>query len=185
MSEGNRGPNLKLLICGTPAAGKTTFGCFLQENEEFYHIDVEDDPRHEFSNPPDYQLIVATFGFPIEMISVIRQRKRENWLLWWFDCSRGEAMRHIKRHRTAAAVERQYAKIHPNGKIASEIRRVFSPNILTINEGSRKSPADLWQYLQDNDLRLKLTLDSIKNSRIVCPQSVSDLTREAVTTPAT
>ena len=158
-----------VLLAGTPAAGKSHFGQWLEERRRFLHLDVEKDGRLaevglEGAWNSCFQLgdvtafasqvrglnrdVIVNWGFPPAWLDVVRQLRSEGFAPWWFDADLEQAKRAFTRRGdvSLAAFETQMAAISTNWRA---IESVFRPNVVTTLDhlGRRTSPENLFERM--------------------------------------
>jgi hypothetical protein len=137
-----------LLVAGTPASGKTSFGDYLRDKKHFLHADIEEfdgsylhsvwlaavklKEMSLFTNTLKERShnAVLTWGFHLDDLQIAADLKRAGVRLWWFEADEARAReRYIARRNGAIDVfEAQMKRIKNN---RGKIEELFQPNILT------------------------------------------------------
>jgi hypothetical protein len=137
-----------ILVAGTPASGKTSFGDYLRDKKHFLHVDIE-----EFEGSYLHSVWVAalrlkdvslflntlkershntvlTWGFHLDDLQTAADLKRAGVRLWWFEADEGRAREtFIARGDVSIdAFDAQMKRIKNN---RGKIEELFQPNILT------------------------------------------------------
>jgi len=136
-----------LLVAGTPASGKTSFGDYLREKKDFLHVDIEAFEGSYLHSVwvaalklKDMSLFlntlkernpnaVLTWGFHLDDLQIAADLKRGGVRLWWFEADEARAReKFIKRGGASIDVfEAQMKRIKNN---RGKIEDLFQPNIL-------------------------------------------------------
>jgi dephospho-CoA kinase len=136
-----------LLVAGTPASGKTSFGDYLRDKKDFVHVDIEAFEGSYLHSVwvaalklKDMSLFLNTlkernpntvlsWGFHLDDLQVAADLKRAGAKLWWFEADEGRAReRFIARNGVSIDVfEAQMKRIRNN---RAKIEELFQPNIL-------------------------------------------------------
>jgi hypothetical protein len=136
-----------LLVAGTPASGKTSFGDYLRDKKHFLHVDIEEfdgSYLHSvwmaavklkemwlFTNTLKERShnVVLTWGFHLDDLQIAADLKRAGVRLWWFEADEARAReRYIARRNGGIDVfEAQMKRIKNN---RGKIEELFQPNIL-------------------------------------------------------
>ncbi|MEY2537725.1 MAG: hypothetical protein QOG67_1465 [Verrucomicrobiota bacterium] len=137
-----------ILVAGTPASGKTSFGDYLRDKKHFLHVDIE-----EFDGSYLHSVWVAalrlkelslflntlkertpnavlSWGFHLDDLQIASDLKRAGVRLWWFEADEARAReRFIARAGVSLDVfDAQMKRIKNN---RGKIEELFQPNILT------------------------------------------------------
>lgn len=137
-----------ILVAGTPASGKTSFGDYLRDKKHFLHVDIE-----EFEGSYLHSVWVAalrlkdmslflntlkerthnavlTWGFHIDDLQVVADLKKAGVRIWWFEADEARAReKFIARGGGSIEVfDAQMKRINNN---RGKIEELFQPNILT------------------------------------------------------
>lgn len=137
-----------ILVAGTPASGKTSFGDYLRDKKHFLHVDIEEFEGSYFHavwaaalRLKDVSLFLNTlkershntvlsWGFHLDDLQIVADLKRAGVRLWWFEADEARAReRYISRGADSIDVfEAQMKRIRHN---RARIEELFQPNILT------------------------------------------------------
>jgi hypothetical protein len=137
-----------ILVAGTPASGKTSFGDYLRDKKEFLHVDIEAFEGSYLHSVwvaalklKDMSLFlntlkernpntVLTWGFHLNDLQIAADLKKAGVRLWWFEADEARAReRFIARNGTSIEVfEAQMKRIKNN---RDRIEALFHPNLLT------------------------------------------------------
>ena len=137
-----------LLVAGTPASGKTSFGDYLRDKKDFLHVDIESFEGSYLHSVwvaalklKDMSLFLNTlkernpnavlsWGFHLNDLQVAADLKRAGVKLWWFEADEMRArQRFIARNGVSIDVfEAQMKRIKNN---RAKIEELFQPNMLT------------------------------------------------------
>ena len=158
-----------LLVAGTPASGKTSFGDYLRDKKHFLHVDIE-----EFEGSYLHSVWVAalrlkdmslflntlkerspnavlTWGFHLDDLNVAADLKRAGVRLWWFEADEARAReRFIGRGSVSIDVfDAQMKRIKNN---RGKIKELFQPNILTTlrPDDSRMTFGEIFDAIRKN-----------------------------------
>jgi hypothetical protein len=125
----------RILLCGIPGAGKSTFGRWLRDERGYAYVDLEAKPDKPdsldataFREPweaflrgsPSMLLQRATgrgiafdWGFPITHLPVVTRLGQIGFIPWWFDGDRLVARHHFVQRNTVPVenFDIQYANI--------------------------------------------------------------------------
>jgi hypothetical protein len=137
-----------ILVAGTPASGKTSFGDYLRDKKHFLHVDIE-----EFEGSYLHSVWVAalrlkemslflntlkershnavlTWGFHMDDLQVVADLKRAGTRLWWFEADEARAReKFLARNGDSVTIfDAQMKRIRNN---RANIEDLFQPNILT------------------------------------------------------
>ena len=136
-----------LLVAGTPASGKTSFGDYLQDKKHFLHVDIEAFEGSYLHSVwvaslklKDMSLFLNTlkertpnavlsWGFHLDDLQIVADLKRAGVKLWWFEADEARAReRFVARNGVALEVfEAQMKRIRNN---RAKIEELFQPNLL-------------------------------------------------------
>lgn len=137
-----------ILVAGTPASGKTSFGDYLRDKKHFLHVDIEEfDGSYLHSvwlaavKLKEMSLFLNTlkerahnavlsWGFHLDDLQVVADLKRAGARIWWFEADEARAReRFIARGAVSIDVfDAQMKRIKNN---RAKIEELFQPNILT------------------------------------------------------
>jgi adenylate kinase family enzyme len=137
-----------ILVAGTPASGKTSFGDYLRDKKHFLHVDIEEFEGSYFHSVwvaalrlKDVSLFLITlkerstntilsWGFHLDDLKIAADLKRAGVRLWWFEADEARAReRFIARGGVSIDVfDAQMKRIKNN---RGKIEELFQPNILT------------------------------------------------------
>jgi hypothetical protein len=137
-----------ILVAGTPASGKTSFGDYLRDKKHFLHVDMEEFEGSYFHavwaaalRLKDMSLFLNTlkershntvlsWGFHLDDLQIVADLKRAGVRLWWFQADEARAReRFISRGGDSIeAFDAQMKRIKNN---RGNIEELFQPNILT------------------------------------------------------
>jgi hypothetical protein len=160
---------VKLLICGIPATGKSTFGRWLQEEHGFTFVELEAAEHQgnsldqnglrltwesfwrgeDFKSFPEALFglrgsLVVEWGFPANLLHVVLVLQRAGLVPWWFEGDR-LAARHLftsRDQRPPELFDHQMACI---SAAWCSIAPIFGDRILRVvnPDGSVEKPADI------------------------------------------
>jgi hypothetical protein len=159
-----------LLIAGIPATGKSHFGQWLSREHGYVHVDVEKACRLEIlglratwdacfqsgdASPFVADLralgspVAVDWGFPPDLLHIVRALKREGVGVWWFDGDRARAREEFVKRGTVpvANFDAQMPRIEFRW---AEIRDAFGLNRIDVlaSSGQRMSPEEIWGILR-------------------------------------
>ena len=137
-----------ILVAGTPASGKTSFGDYLRDKKHFLHIDIEEfDGSYLHSvwlaavKLKEMSLFLNTikershnavlsWGFHLDDLNIVADLKRAGVRVWWFEADEARAReKFIARGNGSLDVfEAQMKRIKSN---RARIEELFQPNMLT------------------------------------------------------
>ncbi len=137
-----------ILVAGTPASGKTSFGDYLRDKKHFLHVDIEEFEGSYLHSvwiaalrQKDMSLFLNTlkernpnavlsWGFHLDDLQVAADLKKAGVRLWWFEADEARAReRFTARGRGSIDVfDAQMKRIKNN---RAKIEELFQPNILT------------------------------------------------------
>jgi hypothetical protein len=137
-----------ILVAGTPASGKTSFGDYLRDKKHFLHVDIEQFHGSYFHTVWDAAIrlgnvslfldtlqersahTVLSWGFHPDDVEIVADFKRAGVKLWWFEADEAKAReRFIARGNVSInAFEAQMKRIKDNRR---KIEQLFHPNIVT------------------------------------------------------
>lgn len=137
-----------ILVAGTPASGKTSFGDYLRDKKHFLHVDIEEFEGSYYHavwaaalRLKDVSLFLNTlkershntvlsWGFHLDDLQIVADLKRAGVRLWWFEADEARAReRFISRGGDSiGAFDAQMKRIKNN---RGNIEELFQPNILT------------------------------------------------------
>jgi hypothetical protein len=137
-----------ILVAGTPASGKTSFGDYLRDKKHFLHVDMEafDGSYLHSVWPAAVKLkemslflntlkerthnAVLSWGFHLDDLQIVADLKRAGVRIWWFEADEARAReKFIARGAVSIDVfEAQMKRIKNN---RAKIEELFQPNILT------------------------------------------------------
>ena len=137
-----------ILVAGTPASGKTSFGDYLRDKKHFLHVDIEEFEGSYFHavwaaalRLKDVSLFLNTlkershntvlsWGFHLDDLQIVADLKRAGVRLWWFEADEVRAReRFISRSADSIDLfEAQMKRIKNN---RGKIEELFQPNMLT------------------------------------------------------
>ena len=152
-----------LLISGFPAAGKSYFGSWLEENHSYLHLDVEKDGRlgsygllrpwqacFEVGDVADFiraldglrRPVALNWGFPPRWLSVVKRFKAAGVTLWWFDADHAAA-RAAFLARGDVSIETFNVQMAAINSRLADIKAAFEPNvIMTLHPDGTRGEAD-------------------------------------------
>lgn len=145
---------MKILLCGVPASGKSTFGKEIAQSHGYLHIDAEQWPNdrlHTLWDEVAYDLslmktfvkmagenVIFDWGFPFSSFAVgmIVEMKLYGYKPYWFDCPITLARkRYINRpYGDIADFDRQVVMIRKNQLTIKEIIKPQNINVLLNNK---------------------------------------------------
>jgi hypothetical protein len=136
-----------LLVAGTPASGKTSFGDYLRDKKDFLHVDIESFEGSYLHSVwvaalklKDMSLFLNTlkernpnavisWGFHLDDLQIAADLKRAGARLWWFEADEARAReRFIARNGVALEVFEAQMKRIRNSR--AKIEELFQPNIV-------------------------------------------------------
>lgn len=151
-----------IIVLGTPAAGKSNFGSWLEREHGYLHLAVEKDGRLKSLGLQDTwnacftsrgiesflnslgrlgRPVLLNWGFPPEHLDVVKSFKAAGLSIWWFDADYAVArVAFLTRGDVPAkCFDIQMDKIK---RIYIEIKATFAPNIILtlLANGSRLAP---------------------------------------------
>ena len=158
-----------LLIAGIPATGKSNFGCWLEREHRYVHVDIEKPSRRQilgldpawtkFCQTNDVAEFVSAlqalgthvlldWGFPPERLDLVREMKREGVEIWWFDGDRAEARKQFVARGTVpvSKLDCQMQKIESH---RPDILDLFGSNQIDVihSSGRWMPPEEIWRHI--------------------------------------
>jgi hypothetical protein len=137
-----------ILVAGTPASGKTSFGDYLRDKKDFLHVDIEGFEGSYLHSVwvaalrlNDVSLFLNTlkernpnailsWGFHLDDLKIAADLKRAGVRLWWFEADDARA-REKYLARGGGSIEVFDAQMKRIKKNRAQIEELFQPNILT------------------------------------------------------
>jgi len=154
-----------LLIAGIPATGKSHFGQWLSRKHGYVHIDVEKPDRLSLGLDATWNTILQPggvsrflaalralrhhvaldWGFPPELLHVVREMRSEGLDIWWFDGDRARAREEFVKRGTGAVSDLNVQMTNIDSQWVG-IRDLFGPNRIDVlaSSGQRLSPEEIW-----------------------------------------
>jgi hypothetical protein len=137
-----------LLVAGTPASGKTSFGDYLRDKKDFLHVDIE-----EFEGSYLHSVWAAalrlkemslflnalkernpnailSWGFHMDDLQIAADLKRAGVRLWWFEADEARAREKFNA-RGGGSIDVFDAQMKRIKNSRGKIEELFQPNILT------------------------------------------------------
>ena len=112
-----------ILVAGTPASGKTSFGDYLRDKKHYLHVDIEEfDGSYLHSiwlaavklkemslflntlNERSHNTIL-TWGFHLDDLQIVADLKRAGVKLWWFEADEASVCASSQMPRSMSAGE--------------------------------------------------------------------------------
>ncbi len=156
------------MIAGIPACGKTTFGDYLRDKKDFFHLDMESFEGTWHHRIWDASLkirdlslfietlkregrpVVLTWGFHTQSIDIVEALKKLGVIIWWFDGDPSAArIKFIERGTgDIANFDAQMSRIRAD---FSAIQQRLIPNVVSTlgQDGSRKAHESIWTEIQE------------------------------------
>lgn len=148
-----------VLISGIPAAGKTSFGDYLRDNQRFLHVDLEAldgvfiGALHRSARVGRLEVflevlkrntapVVFTWGFHPEALDTVQALKKAGAELWWFDADE-DAARQRFASRATVPVENFDAQVSRIRAARKQIEACFRPRVIqTLRADGNFLPSD-------------------------------------------
>jgi hypothetical protein len=157
-----------ILIAGTPASGKTSFGDYLRDKKDFLHVDIEEFEGSYLHSVwvaalrlKDMSLFLNTlkernpnavlsWGFHMDDLQIAADLKRAGVRLWWFEAEEARAReRFIARGVGSIDVFDAQMKRIKNSR--AKIEELFHPNILRTlrSDNSRMTFREIFEAVRN------------------------------------
>lgn len=137
-----------ILVAGTPASGKTSFGDYLRDKKHFLHVDIEEFDGSYLQSVwlaavklKEMSLFLNTlkershntvlsWGFHLDDLQVVADLKKAGVRIWWFEADEGRARENFiaRGNGSLDVFEAQMKRIKNN---RTKIEDLFQGNLLT------------------------------------------------------
>ena len=136
-----------ILVAGTPASGKTSFGDYLRDKKHYLHVDIEEfDGSYLHSiwlaavKLKEMSLFLNTlkershnailsWGFHLDDLQIVADLKRAGVKLWWFEADEARARERFTA-RGGVSLDVFEAQMKRIKSSRAKIEELFRPNIV-------------------------------------------------------